>query len=105
MTPRQNDCLQFIKKFVHQNGRPPLFREIGDAMGLSSIATVYKHVHHLADEGYIALNKSRGSAQIELIPEKLSGFHFCDTNHELIYYLTNYCPMCRVLAAGAREVS
>jgi SOS-response transcriptional repressor LexA len=104
MTERQSEFYKFIKTFIKQRGHSPTLKEIGAGMGVRSLATVHKQVHHLADQGYIALNKSAGAANISLIPEVLHGFHFCDVNHELIFYQSSACPMCRLLAAGAREV-
>jgi len=37
----------FIAEFVQSNGYSPSFEEIGVAMGLSSLATVHKHINNL----------------------------------------------------------
>ena len=44
ITDKQNNVLDFIKKFTATHGYPPSIREIGKALGLSSPATVHTHV-------------------------------------------------------------
>lgn len=53
ITKRQEDVLNYIKKYVVEHGFPPSTREIGAALGLSSPATVHTHLKKLEDAGCI----------------------------------------------------
>lgn len=66
LTARQKEVLEYLKTFSLQHGYMPSLAEIGRALGLSSLATVSKHVENLRRKGYITRvwNRSRG---IELV--------------------------------------
>ena len=53
ITRRQEDILNYIKKYMVEHGYPPATREIGAALGLSSPATVHSHLQKLQDAGMI----------------------------------------------------
>ncbi len=53
LTRRQNDVLNFIKKYSATHGYPPAIREICEGVGLSSPATAFVHVRNLQDNGYL----------------------------------------------------
>jgi repressor LexA len=61
LTRRQREIYEFIRDFVSRNGYSPSLEEIGSHFGLSSVATVHKHVHHLVEKGFLqkAWNRSR----------------------------------------------
>lgn len=61
LTKRQEDALKFIKTYIVAHGYPPTVREIANAIGVSSPATVQAHLESLADKGYIkkGSNKNR----------------------------------------------
>jgi repressor LexA len=61
LTRRQREIFEFVSEFVAEHGYSPSLEEIGDHFGLSSVATVHKHVQHLVAKGYLrkAWNRSR----------------------------------------------
>ncbi len=61
LTKRQEDSLIYIKKYIVSHGYPPTVREIAEALGLSSPATIQAHLNCLANKGYIkkGSNKNR----------------------------------------------
>ena len=59
ITKRQEDVLKFIKKYIVEHGYPPAIREIGDALGLSSPATVHSHLNRLVKNGYLKKTDSK----------------------------------------------
>ena len=67
LTKRQRQIYDFISRFVEEEGYSPSLEEIAAAFGLSSVATVHKHVKHLVDKGYLrkAWNRSRS---VEPVP-------------------------------------
>src|SRR6201988_2867215 len=69
ITKRQRQVYDFISDFVQQNQYSPSFEEIGDGLGLSSLATMHKHISNLEKKGLLTrdYNKSRS---IDLLPPK-----------------------------------
>lgn len=61
LTRRQREIYDFIRGFVTERGYSPSLEEIGAHFGLSSVATVHKHVQHLVEKGLLkkAWNRSR----------------------------------------------
>lgn len=53
LTTRQREILDVIVSHVHERGYPPSVREIGEAVGLRSPATVKCHLDNLRDAGYL----------------------------------------------------
>lgn len=60
---------KIIKKNIENQGYPPSIREIGDAIGMSSTCSVYKHLEKLEKSGYIKRNPSKPRA-IEILKNK-----------------------------------
>ncbi|MGH9377750.1 MAG: transcriptional repressor LexA [Terriglobia bacterium] len=61
LTRRQKQVLDFLAEFITRRGYSPSFGEIGESLGLSSVATVHKHVENLERKGFIkrGYNRSR----------------------------------------------
>jgi repressor LexA len=53
LTKRQKEILDFITRFVDEKGYSPSLMEIGRNFGLSSVATVHKHVENLKKKGFV----------------------------------------------------
>ena len=66
LTKRQEDALRFIKTYIVSHGYPPTVREIAEAIGVSSPATVQAHLDSLANKGYIKKGNNRNRT-IELM--------------------------------------
>lgn len=49
----QQEILEFIRRYYKDNSFPPSVREICDAVGLSSTATVHTHLHNMEAAGLI----------------------------------------------------
>jgi repressor LexA len=69
ITRRQRQMYDFISDFVQKHSYSPSFEEIGDGMGLSSLATVHKHVSNLEKKGLLTRDYNR-SRSIDLLPPK-----------------------------------
>ncbi|MEE9608575.1 MAG: transcriptional repressor LexA [Myxococcota bacterium] len=61
LTKRQREIYDFIREFVAEQGYSPSLEEIAAHFGLSSVATVHKHVQHLVEKRFLrkAWNRSR----------------------------------------------
>ena len=69
ITKRQRQVYDFISEFVQQNNYTPSYQEIGDGLGLSSLATVHKHITNLEKKGLLSRDYNR-SRSIDLLPPK-----------------------------------
>jgi repressor LexA len=49
----------FVREFLAEHGYAPSLEEIGARFRLSSVATVHKHVQHLAEKGYLRKTSNR----------------------------------------------
>jgi repressor LexA len=67
LTKRQREMYDFIAEFVQSNGYSPSFEEIGAAMGLSSLATVHKHINNLESKKLLRRDYNR-SRSIDVLP-------------------------------------
>jgi len=69
ITKRQRQVYDFISTFVVENGYSPSFEEIGEGLGLNSLATVHKHISNLEKKGLLTRDYNR-SRSIDLLPPK-----------------------------------
>jgi len=72
LTKRQREILNYLNEFIEDRGYAPSLDEIGRRFGLSSLATVHKHLTNLQDKGFIrrAWNRSRS---VELVSTPFGG--------------------------------
>lgn len=72
LTRRQREILDYLREFMEEHGYAPSLEEIGRRFGLSSLATVHKHLTNLQAKGFIkrAWNRSRS---VELLPTRAGG--------------------------------
>ena len=68
LTKRQKEVVDFIARFVEENGYSPSYEEIARGLGLASLATVHKHITALETKNYLkrGFNQSRS---LELGPK------------------------------------
>jgi repressor LexA len=69
LTRRQRQVYDFIDEFVRTHGYSPSFEEIGAGLGLSSLATVHKHVSNLEKKGLLKRDYNR-SRSIDVLPPR-----------------------------------
>jgi len=70
LTKRQVQILDFIKQEVDSRGYPPSVREIGQAVGLASTASVHNQLTQLEKKGFIRKDKSTTRGLVILTEEK-----------------------------------
>ncbi len=67
LTRRQKEILDFLARHIEKKGYAPTIEEIGTHFGLSSLATVHKHLTNLQQKGLIKREWNRSRA-LELVP-------------------------------------
>jgi len=60
LNKRERAILKFIDKQIREKGYPPSVREIGQAVDLSSTATVHSYLAKLSKKGYIKKEDQKG---------------------------------------------
>ena len=66
LTKRQQEIVDFIKRYSARHGYPPTVRDIGKAVGLASSSTVHQHLANLERFGLLRRDPSKPRA-IELL--------------------------------------
>jgi repressor LexA len=74
LSERQQKILEFLNKYVEENGYPPSIREIGAAAGISSTSVVSYNLRRLEEQGYISRDPdvSRGLKLTSVSPAQMS---------------------------------
>jgi len=72
LTRRQREILDYLREFMEEHGYAPSLEEIGRRFGLSSLATVHKHLTNLQEKGFIKRSWNR-SRSVELLPTRAGG--------------------------------
>lgn len=67
LTPRQSEILKYITEYNDEKGYAPTLQEIGDRFGLSSVATVHKHVGNLVEKGYLMRQRRNASRDLAVV--------------------------------------
>src|SRR4026208_354631 len=100
LTKRQREILDYLNDFILQHGYAPSLEEIGRRFGLSSLATVHKHLTNLQDKGFIKRAWSR-SLSVELVPSRVGGR---SVELPLLGYVAAGVPIEAVVGSGALAV-
>ena len=90
---RQRQIVEFISQFIQRNGYSPTLREIADAMGLSSLATVHEHVDRLCKKGVLRKNAGNKTRGIIVVDETLGSLQNQGVTLPLLGWLMNNKPI------------
>lgn len=77
LTRRQSEILNFIRDYSASRGYAPTLEEIGGHFGLSSVATVHKHVANLVAKGYLKRGRKNASRDLSVLPSPEAGEALC----------------------------
>lgn len=58
LTPKQKECLDFIRAYIEERGASPSYDEIKGGMGLRSKSGVHRMVHGLVERGHLVIEAS-----------------------------------------------
>ncbi|MGH7840641.1 MAG: transcriptional repressor LexA [Candidatus Binataceae bacterium] len=72
LTKRQKQMVDYLQRYIGDNGYAPTLAEIGQYFGLSSLATVHKHLHNLESKGLIH-RKHNHSRALEIPADQTAG--------------------------------
>ncbi len=72
VTRRQREILDVIQDYSRRAGYAPTLAEIGRELGLTSVATVHKHLRNLEDKGLIRRQWNRSRA-VEIVAQSAPG--------------------------------
>ncbi len=86
---RQKQILSFLKQFIQVNGTAPTLKQIAEAIGVSSLATVHEHLQTLEEKGLI----KRKSGKMRAIEVENADVNFNSDGFE--------APILGFIAAGA----
>lgn len=99
LSKKQQRILNMIRAFVGKNGYPPSYRQIGDAVGISSTSVVSYNLKALQKKGYIIQSPdvSRGLRLVEEDDMREAAF---ETHGVVRANVAPTVPMLGVIAAG-----
>lgn len=69
LTRRQKEVLDYVARHIKRKGYAPSIEEIGAHFGLSSLATVHKHLTNLQKKGVIKRAPGRSRSTELVTPE------------------------------------
>jgi repressor LexA len=72
LTKRQKQLLDYLNNYIGQFGYAPTLQEIGGFFGLSSLATIHKHLKNLEAKGFIK-RKWNHSRALEMVDSSARG--------------------------------
>ena len=99
LTEKQQAILEFISRSVESRGYPPSMREIGDAVGLSSLSSVTHQLSRLELAGYLRRDPNRPRA-LEILTELASTQQAVTDSPQIQPEETAYVPLVGRIAAG-----
>lgn len=76
LTKRQKQMVDYLESYISQNGYAPTLAEVGEYFGLSSLATVHKHLRNLEQKGFIRRQHNHSRAlEMSQVDGKGGGAH------------------------------
>jgi repressor LexA len=76
-TKRQKEVLDFITRFLANNGHKPSYQQIARHLGVSSKAGVARHIQALEHQGLISRRRENGSFGLELPSGRVAADTVC----------------------------
>ncbi|OGD63915.1 repressor LexA [Candidatus Beckwithbacteria bacterium RBG_13_42_9] len=73
---RQREIVEYLAQYLQKHGYAPTLREIADALGLSSLATVHEHISRLIEKGVLTKGPAKGSVRdLRLVDKGLASLN------------------------------
>ena len=77
-TQRQKEILEYITRFIERHGYEPSYAQIARHFGVSSKATIAKHIEALERRGLLARRRTDGAFGLSVSVEETPGDATCD---------------------------
>lgn len=88
LTKRQKEVLDILTQSIVSFGQPPTIRELGEELGLSSPASVHRHLSILGDKGYISFRKASYSVSVACRDEEIEHAQLTDFEEKVLRFVT-----------------
>src|SRR2546423_7556700 len=88
-TQRQKEILDYITRFIERHGYEPSYAQIARHFGISSKATIAKHIEALERRGLISRRRTNGAFALDVQVEEPDSDALCEV------------PLLGRIAAGA----
>jgi len=73
---RQREIIEYLAQYIQKHGYAPTLREIADALGLSSLATVHEHISRLIEKGVLTKGANKNTIRdIRLVDNNLASLN------------------------------
>lgn len=69
LTKRQSEVLEFVRRYIDDQGYAPSFEDIAQEFEFQSLATVHEHLSNLERKGYIRRSPNESRA-IDILPPR-----------------------------------
>lgn len=89
---RQKQILDFLRQYIQAHGTGPTLREIGDAMGVNSLATVHEHLETLQVKGMIK-RKPGKNRTIEIVGDYATEGHLKSMTVPILGFIAAGSPL------------
>jgi repressor LexA len=101
LTPRQRRVLEVIRDSVERRGYPPSMREIGEAVGLTSVSSVSYQLRQLQAKGLLRRDPNRPRAvEVRPAPADAGDIPYDETGSGDSRPVPTYVPVVGRIAAG-----
>src|SRR3990167_3815622 len=89
---KQEQILDYIRQYIQITGSAPTLKEIAEAIGVSSLATVHEHLTTMEEKNLI---KRRGGRRrtIEIVDEENLGFKESGMEVPILGYIAAGSPI------------
>ena len=77
-TQRQKEILDYIMRFIERHGYDPSYAQIARHFGISSKATIAKHIEALEKRGLLNRRRDNGSFGLNVHVEEVAGDATCE---------------------------
>ncbi|HEX8455860.1 MAG TPA: transcriptional repressor LexA [Pyrinomonadaceae bacterium] len=77
-TQRQKEIFDYIQRFIERHGYEPSYAQIARHFGISSKATIAKHIEALEKRGLLARSHTNGSFGLNVNVEEAAGDRLCE---------------------------
>lgn len=111
LTKRQKEVLDILVRETGKTGQPPTVRELGEALGLSSPASVHRHLRVLEQKGYIDFRSSTLSGSLVAQDNELTRPSLTVFEDKVLHVVTAYtsergfAPTVRAIVDRLEETS